>query len=82
MVLINVSETNPIPVAGLLEIPLTADLDQVNVVPDVADVALYKNVSPLHMAGGVSVEVSVGFGLTRTTTFCDLEHPLAEIVYI
>ena len=80
VVFVSVSDINPVPVAALFEIPFTAERDHEKVVPDVADVALYKNVSPLQMAGGVIVDVSVGFGLIRTTTFSVFEQPFANVI--
>ena len=66
--LINVSFGLPDPeVAGLL-IPATAALFHANVVPATPLVGLYENNVLLHIAGGVNELVSVGIGLTTTTT--------------
>jgi hypothetical protein len=67
-VLINVSFGLPDPEAAGLLIPATAARFQANVVPATPLVGLYENIVLLQIAGGVKVLVSVGLGLTTTTT--------------
>ena len=61
--------------AGLL-IPPTAARLHANTTAAVPLVGLYENNVLLQIAGGVSELVSVGLGLTTTTTFCVFEQPL------
>ena len=68
--MIRVSFGFPVPVAARLLIPATAGRFQLKVVPPVALAGEYEKTVLLHIAGGVSELVSVGLGLTVTTTFC------------
>jgi hypothetical protein len=49
--------------------PGTAARAQLKVDPEVALVAVYVNVSPLHIGPGLNVLLSTGSGFTVTTTF-------------
>ena len=81
VVLTSVSLGSPVPEAAGLLMPATAALVQLKTVPAVPLVGVYENSELLHIPGGVSVLVSVGPGLTVTTTFCTFEHPFAVNVY-
>jgi len=65
----NTSLTFPVPLPAVLLIPVTAALVQANVDPEVALVAVYANVAPLHTAAGVSVLLNAELGFTATVTF-------------
>jgi hypothetical protein len=81
--LISVSFGFPEPDAGGLLIPSTKARLQAKVVPAVALVGIYENTVLLQIAGGVKVLLSVGIGLTTTTTLYGAElHPLADNTYI
>jgi hypothetical protein len=69
------------PDAAPFEIPATAALLQLKVVPEVALVGVYEKTVLLQMAGGVSELVRVGLGFTGTVTFCELVQPFAVSVY-
>ena len=79
VVLISVSFGFPVPAPTPLLMPTTAARVQAKVVPAVPLVGVYENTVLLHIAGGVSALVSIGIGLTVTTTL-NVEgfvHPLA-----
>jgi hypothetical protein len=59
----------PLPEEAGLLIPPTAARVHVNTTPAVPLVGLYENNVLLQIAGGVNELVSVGLGLTTTTTF-------------
>jgi hypothetical protein len=66
--LISVSFGLPVPDEAGLLIPAIKALVHAKIVPPVPLVGEYENTVLLHIAGGVRELVSVGVGLTATTT--------------
>ena len=77
--MISISLGFPVPAPGPLLIPITTARVQAKVVPPVPLAGKYENTVLLHIEGGVKVLVSVGVGLTVTTTgnVTGFVHPLA-----
>ena len=68
VVLVSTSLTSPAPVLVASVIPVIFALDQANVAPVVALVAVYPKVDPLQIVGGAVELLSTGVGFTVTVT--------------